>query len=493
MPTDKRASSDLSIASSEEDKLSQNASILESVSEKTVKSPTEGASTNSPASEKICVDPDRLVMAKSTESTSDTTQENTEKLQNGYALLHEDKEAKQTEVEKTVPNIKFSEDSELQKEGKEIDGVASENVKPILNSENKDNFSDESIVKDKQEIKFETASNSPEILEPVLTEVGLKEKKESTTDIQGNKIREESPMEGIKEIKKLQDDNKCEDSGLKESEGQSYEVAAGTEMSVVADANESVDDLQNQIKESSSRAQETDSVDETTDVEKVPGTAHHEPAVCISEEGKVPSEPPSVVGESSVIDSDQQLVEKCIVDTSNETEVGVPETVEGLEQKTVESDTKHGQEEGRIEENNSQHEGKVAEPEDKLQSRAEENHKNNIQIGTGLPPVSCDMQVKNKPENAVVKQPHECELPSVPNINISCAENEAEDKSTNQANVESSQHHDPESSKENDTDSGTGSAADNSSIDLNLSISSFLTKNKESGSISLQVRATRFK
>uniref|UniRef100_UPI00398F6D83 STE20-like serine/threonine-protein kinase isoform X2 n=1 Tax=Pristiophorus japonicus TaxID=55135 RepID=UPI00398F6D83 len=40
--------------------------------------------------------------------------------------------------------------------------------------------------------------------------------------------------------------------------------------------------------------------------------------------------------------------------------------------------------------------------------------------------------------------------------------------------------------KERDADSGSGSMADNSSIDLNLSISSFLSRNKETGSISLQ-------
>ncbi|KAM3865119.1 STE20-like serine/threonine-protein kinase [Diretmus argenteus] len=40
--------------------------------------------------------------------------------------------------------------------------------------------------------------------------------------------------------------------------------------------------------------------------------------------------------------------------------------------------------------------------------------------------------------------------------------------------------------KERDSDSGCGSAADNSSIDLNLSISSFLSKTKEPGSVSIQ-------
>ncbi|XP_070831816.1 STE20-like serine/threonine-protein kinase [Chaetodon trifascialis] len=40
--------------------------------------------------------------------------------------------------------------------------------------------------------------------------------------------------------------------------------------------------------------------------------------------------------------------------------------------------------------------------------------------------------------------------------------------------------------KERDSDSGSGSVADNSSVDLNLSISSFLSKTKEHGSVSIQ-------
>lgn len=49
--------------------------------------------------------------------------------------------------------------------------------------------------------------------------------------------------------------------------------------------------------------------------------------------------------------------------------------------------------------------------------------------------------------------------------------------------------------KEQDSDSGRGSAADNSSVDLNLSISSFLSKTKEPGSVSIQVslRTTHIK
>ncbi|KAJ7325171.1 hypothetical protein JRQ81_018191 [Phrynocephalus forsythii] len=393
LPADKRASSDLSIASSEEDKLSQNASILESVSEKK-KPPTEGASSNALEAEKVPVEPDRFEKEKSTGSTSDTTQKNIENLHNGSALLHEDKEAKKDEVEKSVPTIKLIEDAELQKEGKEIDAVISENiVKPSLNTEEKDNFQDESTTEDKQELKLETLGNSQEITEAVSKEAGLKEEKESTTDVQENKVEEESLIEGINVISKLQDENKCEDSDLKKSEGQNYEVNAGTEISLGADADESVDDLQKQIKEDINRAQEADNANETltTDAGKVPGGSHHEPSVCVSEQGEIPSEPQTIVGESSMTDSDQQLVDKCIVNISDETEVQVPETVEGPEQKTMESDVKCVQEAGRIEESNSLHEDKVAELEDKLQSRAGENQKNGIQIATGL-------------ENTAVKQ-----------------------------------------------------------------------------------------
>lgn len=44
--------------------------------------------------------------------------------------------------------------------------------------------------------------------------------------------------------------------------------------------------------------------------------------------------------------------------------------------------------------------------------------------------------------------------------------------------------------KERDSDSGSSSATDNSSVDLNLSISSFLSKTKEPGSVSIQVTHT---
>ncbi|KAM5140900.1 STE20-like serine/threonine-protein kinase isoform 2-T2 [Mantella aurantiaca] len=68
----------------------------------------------------------------------------------------------------------------------------------------------------------------------------------------------------------------------------------------------------------------------------------------------------------------------------------------------------------------------------------------------------------------------------VPSISVSAAEEEEKEK------LEKSRSRESETQKEIDSDSGMGSTADSGSMDLNLSISSFLVKNKESGSISIQ-------
>ncbi|XP_053548408.1 STE20-like serine/threonine-protein kinase isoform X2 [Bombina bombina] len=77
-------------------------------------------------------------------------------------------------------------------------------------------------------------------------------------------------------------------------------------------------------------------------------------------------------------------------------------------------------------------------------------------------------------------------LPGVPNISVISAESEGKDYRGLSFKPEIVKIVEPETPKETDSDSGTGSTADSGSIDLNLSISSFMTKNKESGSISIQ-------
>ena len=112
---------------------------------------------------------------------------------------------------------------------------------------------------------------------------------------------------------------------------------------------------------------------------------------------------------------------------------------------------------------------------------------NNIQTDKEQPEVSSDKIMKNKLQDTTNEQADDSELTPVPSISISTEENNEKVKMDNQDSTETLQQLESESLKENDADSGTGSTADNSSIDLNLSISSFLSKNKETGSISLQV------
>uniref|UniRef100_A0A803TTN6 non-specific serine/threonine protein kinase n=1 Tax=Anolis carolinensis TaxID=28377 RepID=A0A803TTN6_ANOCA len=479
LPANKRASSDLSIASSEEDKLSQNASILESVSEKTERPPKEETSTNALESEKKSAEPDSTEKEKHIVST----QENGEMMPNGSALLQEDEERKANE--KVVQNTISSESTASQKEEKEIDKTVSETtINPSLKTEQENEVSDESAVKQNEEIASEPEGSSAEVREEISEETNMKKGKEGSLDLQKNKAVEEMAVERMEEAVDLQGNDKCEESVVKETEDQKEEAV---EESQRTGADESVDELQKPLKVTSD-AQEADSNALITDADKVLGSTQ-EPTVHVSEDAteKSTSDPPSVKSEDKTVESDQPIVEKYSQDSNekiiaNEKETKVSERMENKEQKPVEEDTKHVQETSRTEEINS--ESKVAEPDDNLGNRAGENHKSNIQIGTELAAVSCDIPVKNELKDTAVKQLHE--LSSVPNISVSCAENEAEEKPGPQTNVENSRNIDPESSKENDADSGTGSTADNTSIDLNLSISSFLAKNKESGSISLQ-------
>lgn len=72
---------------------------------------------------------------------------------------------------------------------------------------------------------------------------------------------------------------------------------------------------------------------------------------------------------------------------------------------------------------------------------------------------------------------------------VSKEENQEKPREKNQMNADDEKKvpDKAKDEKERDSESGSGPAADNSSIDLNLSISSFLSKTKEPGSVSIQV------
>ncbi|XP_015275618.1 PREDICTED: STE20-like serine/threonine-protein kinase isoform X2 [Gekko japonicus] len=470
LPANKRASSDLSIASSEEDKLSQNTCLLESVSEKMEHASAAETSTDTPVDEKVTVEANRVEIEKSKENVSDTTQENTEKLQNGSILLGEDVEAKKSRVK----NIVLIEDFASQSERKEIDAVVTEtSVDP-----KKDNdFANGSVTENRQKITPEPESSKADLTEAIPKETEKGEEKCGGTDFQENEAREEMKVERTEEVKELQD-SVCEKTSLIESEIQRNEVIIAVGESQVKNTDDSGEGVQEQINVDPNSAPETYGKSLNSDVGEMLESAQKS-TENIAEEGqeKGASEPTPIKDEGQVIDSVQQLVERSMDRATEvkETDIKVSTGMEDKEKQTVEC---YIEEKSATEESDIGHQ--TGESDHKLE-RPEENHKADIQIDTDLPVVSSDVK-----SDTVIRRPHANELSPVPNISISCVENEVKDKLGIQCSVENSRHLDHENCKENDTDSGTGSTADNSSIDLNLSISSFLTKNKDGGSMSLQ-------
>lgn len=122
-----------------------------------------------------------------------------------------------------------------------------------------------------------------------------------------------------------------------------------------------------------------------------------------------------------------------------------------------------------------------------LGSDMRDAHEATTQTDTEQKEIPCEVPIKIEPEVSPASQPSEPQPVPIPSININSEDAENKGEISALSKTETILLPESENQKENDTDSGTGSTADNSSIDLNLSISSFLSKTKDSGSISLQV------
>ncbi|CAM5130055.1 unnamed protein product [Eretmochelys imbricata] len=485
LPTNKRASSDLSIASSEEDKLSQNASILESVSEKTEHNAAENISIF--PDDKTASEPKTIKDVEIIDSVSDTTPGDIVKVQNGSVLVEEDEPEKRLGVEKNTGKAEeVNVDTGSQTERKEVDTVTTleTNDKHSLKTEERSAIENEETDENKLKIAPEIEDASAQTTEVISKETGEKEEKESRTDRQENK-NEETTIEKITEQK---DDGKSE-------EVQKDEMTGITNETLVKGAEKMADTEQEPLKNGVDNAQETGSTNERqiSNGDKIPGTVQklmESRTEHVHETGS--SEETQIKSRDEVTDTDQKLVESENEDvhktsSTEETEVKDSGKVGDIDQKPIQSKTENIHETNNTEEIQIESVGKVFEPDQNLETHGpEDTQKNNIQINAEHSEVPFDAPLKNKLQDPAVEQPNDSELTPVPIISVSAEENEEKVKMGNQAHVETLQQLEPETLKENDTDSGTGSAADNNSIDLNLSISSFLTKNKDTGSISLQ-------
>nr|XP_014131143.1 STE20-like serine/threonine-protein kinase isoform X2 [Zonotrichia albicollis] len=459
LPAEKRASSDLSIASSEEDKLSQNASVLESLSEKT---------ENNAIEDKTVGDESEDIKFRKTADNIHDTPISDVKVQNGSLPTGEDEQGKMVPAEKNTESLeKMHEDTEPQKGGRELD-VEIKN-EPDLIIEKEDSMADEQMEDDKLKVV-------PVTEERVESEEGISKKT-------GEK--EEKGMDLLDgEEEKVPAENR--DTEQKEDKGEAQKEA------VIDTTTEALPNATVQVSE-----EEKDLINHGIDNIKEIGAIAETP---ISDGDKIPEL------EDKPVESQAKQVHEII--SSEETESENQDTVVEVDKKLAESENEGISNINSTEETQIKDSGKDIVDQKALQTKPEdipdklvdkltgmdqnsgergpENiQETNIQVDKEHPAVTSDEIVKNKLQDAVSEQAEDSEVTPVPSISISTEENEKV-KTDNQGNTETLQQLESENLKENDADSGTGSTADNSSIDLNLSISSFLSKNKETGSISLQ-------
>ncbi|NXP52171.1 SLK kinase, partial [Heliornis fulica] len=473
LPADKRASSDLSIASSEEDKLSQNASVLESLSEKTESNTIEDkVSAVFPDDRTAGDESEDIKFRKTADNICDTTVSDM-KVQNGSVPTGEDEQGKILSTEKARESlVEAHEDMELQRGGRELDAVTKSEMKdePNLKIENESDMGNEQTEDNKLKIVPAT-ENSVETEEAISKETDEKEEKETRTDLSDSK-EEKVPAESTPEQKKDKD------------EGHKEAILDTTTETICKAADEVAGEEEDLIKHGIDNNKEIGGTAETqiSDGNKIPETedkpvesqAKQVHEIISSEETLSESQDKAIKVDKKLAESENEDV--CDVNSMEEKEFK-DSGKDDVDQKAVQS---------KPEDISNTVVDKQIDKDQNSEERKPENiQENNIQISKEHSEVTSDEIMKNKLQDTADQQVDDSEATSVPSISISTEENEKV-KTDNQDNTETLQQLESENLKENDADSGTGSTADNSSIDLNLSISSFLSKNKETGSISLQ-------
>ncbi|XP_059676878.1 STE20-like serine/threonine-protein kinase [Gavia stellata] len=474
LPADKRASSDLSIASSEEDKLSQNASVLESLSEQTESNAIEDkAGTIFPADKTTGDESEDIKFRKTADNICGTTVGDM-KVQNGSVPTGEDEQSKILPAEKNTETLeKPHKDTELQKGGKELDVVTKSEIKdePNLKIEKENYLVNEQTEDNKLKI-VPTTENSVETEEAISKETGEKEEKENRKDLSKGK-EEKVPAENTTEQKEDKD------------EAQKEAVIDSTTETLLNAADKVADEEKELIKHGIDNIKEIGGIAETqiSDGDKIPET---EDKPVESQDKQVheiiSSEETLSESQDEAIKVDKKLAEtenEDICNTSSMEEIEIKDSgKDDVDQKAMQS---------KPEDISNKVVDRLTDMDQNSEKHRPENiQENNIQIDKEHSAVTSDEIMKNKLQDTADEQADDSEVTPVPSISISTEESEEKVKTDNQDNTETLQQLESENLKENDADSGTGSTADNSSIDLNLSISSFLSKNKETGSISLQ-------
>ncbi|KAB1271610.1 STE20-like serine/threonine-protein kinase, partial [Camelus dromedarius] len=451
IPASKRASSDLSIASSEEDKLSQNACILESVSEKTERNTSEDKFNSKVLTEKPTTDEPEKAAVGINDHVNDAPLEAMAELHNRTAII---KENGSEEERPKLENLLGTEGHETVdinsvNERKENIMITSEtNIEQNLKPEEERDQEKQQIFENKVIKTEEIEDTAIQTMDLVSQETGEKE-----VDVQAVENEVELTKEDTQE--KLGKDDKTEKDVVSDTSN-----VIGTEEAVdvppKAAGNSPVDAQSSDGKEVGEVGQKL--VSKPTEGPEAGGTEEF-PIKEIAETNEIDKKPIEGKGEEQLISSSENIVETNEEPGTNQVE-DITESInaEGIEIRSAKK---------------------------ALESETQDAPKATAQIDAEQEEIPYEVPIETEPRVTAASHPSEPQPAPVPSININPeeAENKGEIGALSKTETMLPES---ESQKENDTDSGTGSTADNSSIDLNLSISSFLSKTKDSGSISLQ-------
>ncbi|XP_032034347.1 STE20-like serine/threonine-protein kinase isoform X2 [Hylobates moloch] len=452
IPASKRASSDLSIASSEEDKLSQNACILESVSEKTERSNSEDKLNSKILNEKPTTDEPEKAVEDINEHITDAQLEAVTELHDRTAVIKEnEREEKRPKLE-NLPDTEDQETVDINSvsEGKEnnIMITLETNIEHNLKSEEEKDQEKQQMFENKLIKSEEIKDTILQTVDLVSQETGEKEANIQTVDNEVG-LRKEDTQEKLGEDDKAQKD-----------------VISNT--SDVIGTYKAADVAQKADEDSAEDTQSNDG----KEVVEVGQKLINKPMVG-PEAGGTKEVPIKEIVEMSEIEegkNKEQVINSSenIMDINEEPgtteveEITESSSTEGMEVRSVVADT----------------------DQKALGSEVQDASKVTAQIGKEKKEIP--VSIKKEPQVTAVSQPTEPQPVLIPSININSDSGENKEEIGSLSKTETILPPESENPKENDNDSGTGSTADTSSIDLNLSISSFLSKTKDSGSISLQ-------
>uniref|UniRef100_A0A8C6R033 non-specific serine/threonine protein kinase n=1 Tax=Nannospalax galili TaxID=1026970 RepID=A0A8C6R033_NANGA len=449
IPASKRASSDLSIASSEEDKLSQNACILESVSEKSERNTSEDKFSNKILNEKPTIDEPEKTEKGINEHAQDADLK-------AVADLHDKTERIcENGREKKRPKLENLADKEDQ-ETVEINSFGEGNENTIITLETKTNHlkpeeeregENQQMLENKLTQFEETKDSCIQTMDLISQETGEKEADIQAIDSKVGFTKEDSQEKPRKEDKmqKVVIPNTSSEVGTREAVDVTQEAVENSSEDAPRTAGTEVVEVTQDFRNKPTEAPEVSGAEVPPSQEIVENKeADKKSAVCIHEE--------------QLTNNSETVLETVEEPGTNEIEeVTEPSSTEGIEVRSVVIDT------------------------DERDPGSE-----TWDIALEKKEIPHQVPITTEPQVLAASQPSEPQPVPIPSININSEDTENKGEMGTLPKTETILPRESESQKENDTDSGTGSTADNSSIDLNLSISSFLSKTKDSGSISLQ-------